>query len=133
MMSIEALNWAFALPIRDKMKPVLLALANHVRRDGDGCYPSVRRLMLFSGCSERSVQRALKQLAAMGLVVVESERGRTNYYRLMMADSLVDNPLPREDHPRQTDTQPPPNCADTPVTMTGEGCHPDTLIITEPV
>lgn len=69
-MSVAALNWAFALPIEGPGKAVLVALADHADEHG-GCWPSKARLELFSGCAERTIRKALKQLVALGVLAVE--------------------------------------------------------------
>ena len=59
-MSVRALSWSFALPLQDMAaKAVLHALADHADEDGK-CWPSLKRIALFAGCSENTARRALE-------------------------------------------------------------------------
>ncbi|MCK0090493.1 helix-turn-helix domain-containing protein [Rhodococcus sp. F64268] len=78
-MSIEAIIWTLehaeipsptppGMPSAPTLTLVLLGLANHASRHGDGAYPSVRRLAAYARLSERQVQRCLAALVDLGLI-----------------------------------------------------------------
>lgn len=78
-MSIEAVSWALNYTgphdLNQTQKLVLIGIANH---DGDGgSWPAVATLARYAAVSERSVQRAIKDLEAVGLVTVEANGGGT--------------------------------------------------------
>jgi biotin operon repressor len=50
-------------------KLLLLAMADHARDDGTGCYPSLRKLAQKTSLSRRSVWGHLQHLKAAGLIV----------------------------------------------------------------
>lgn len=92
-MSVEAL--AVALHHTKTTNPttkwVLAGIANH---DGDGgSWPSIATLAKYALCSERTVQRAINELVALGEVKVEVQAGgprdlrndhRPNLYRFLL-------------------------------------------------
>ena len=83
-MSIEALNWAFNLPLdKPVLKAVLIGIANHANPAGEA-WPSVERLMLYSGYKERAVRKALSELEELGFMAVQERPGRTNLFALSM-------------------------------------------------
>lgn len=95
-MSIRLIAAAFELSIRSVDKFVLIALADHAHEDGSGAYPCVERLAWKTGLSERSVQYALRQLEADGLIkpvgsvhggLVSGGRGNTTEYKITFATS----------------------------------------------
>lgn len=57
---------------------VLVGLANHADDDGCNAWPSVATLARYCRVSERTIQRALKQLEADGLILVERQSGGSN-------------------------------------------------------
>lgn len=67
-------------------KLVLLKLADHAGDSGEDAYPSVARVAKEVGCSERTVQRTLKDLWASGLIEVTAPatRHRPTCYRLRL-------------------------------------------------
>lgn len=67
-MSIEALNWALVVPIGGNNKIVLLGLANHAHPNGRNAFPSVPTLATYAFCSERTVQRCLRELETEGWI-----------------------------------------------------------------
>jgi hypothetical protein len=85
-MSIHAYAWAWAQSLDPSEKLLLLALADHLNSETNHAFPSVRRLMKFTGLSERHVRRCLASLeAAEYIEKAESfnDRGRqiSNTYR----------------------------------------------------
>uniref|UniRef100_UPI003AF62E4A helix-turn-helix domain-containing protein n=1 Tax=Thiolapillus sp. TaxID=2017437 RepID=UPI003AF62E4A len=84
-MSILARDWAYRQALRAPEKPVLVALAEHVGGAGRECWPSLARLALMTGYSERTVRRALRALEAAGLVRIERRPGRPALYSLNLS------------------------------------------------
>ena len=83
-MSMVALRWAFAMPLSGPKKAVLLALADHADDDGF-CWPSIDRLVLFSGVQERTARYAIRELTTTGLLTFQQSNGRTaNRYHLAL-------------------------------------------------
>lgn len=83
-MSIEALNWSFNLKLdKPLLKAVLIGIANHANPVGEA-WPSVERLMLYTGYKERAVRKALCELESIGLMTVTERPGRTNLFTLLM-------------------------------------------------
>src|SRR5688500_8017373 len=80
-MSVEAL--AVALHHTKTTNPttkwVLAGIANH---DGDGgSWPTIATLAKYALCSERTAQRAVAELVALGEVEVEAQAGGTRDWR----------------------------------------------------
>lgn len=117
-MSVEAI--AAALPRRGltpTQKLVLIGIANH---DGDGgAWPSIATLAGYAECSERQVQRAVRDLEAMGLVTVHRQEGgtgrtprgqRPNLYELHLRGDTQVTPTPDLDvTPGVTPVSPEPS------------------------
>lgn len=76
-MSAQALTWAYAQTVKPATaKFVLVTLAN--ASNGDGyCWPGQRRLMEWTGMSERALRDQISVLEAAGLIVRE-RRHRKN-------------------------------------------------------
>jgi helix-turn-helix protein len=98
--------WAVVVP-RDvgegrafaaQVKFVLLSLADHAD-EGGVCWPGVRRLVLLTQLSERTVQRALQALQGLGWVQVRAYehggRGRATEYLLTLPDVEPGDDKPR--------------------------------------
>lgn len=97
--SVEAvslvLNWSRA---RGTAKLVLIGIANHY---GDGgAWPSIGTLARYANATERTVQRAIEELVALGEVVVHVREGgtretradrRPNRYEITLRPQPVDN------------------------------------------
>lgn len=103
------------LPLkRPPTKAVLLALAHHANEYDGTCYPSIARLMLFTGLSERSVQNSLTELEQAGHIKRWIGRKRTvSVYQLTLeaAPLLTQGQPPervQEMHPRVQDVHPIP-------------------------
>lgn len=82
----------FDLDLPSSEKLVLLAMADHARDDGTGCYPSVDRLARKSSLSRRGVQKIARRLEQAGLIEPSKvSRGRrSTEYRI-----TLDNREPR--------------------------------------
>lgn len=78
---------------------VLLALANHGRRDGSGCYPSVDLLAWETGYGWRQIQRALTSLKQRGIIVPVAHerggRGKATEYRIDVSMGVKKSPFER--------------------------------------
>jgi hypothetical protein len=75
--SVEAISWALNLaPVpagrggqpSSACKFVLVGLANHADPDGGAAFPSVARLVRYTGLSERTVRTCLGRLEAAGII-----------------------------------------------------------------
>lgn len=80
----------FELDIPSTEKLVLLAMADHARDDGTGCYPSIDRLARKSSLTRRGVQKIIRRLEDAGLAVpTERFSGRhqlTTEYRISLGE-----------------------------------------------
>jgi biotin operon repressor len=78
----------FELDIPSTEKLVLLAMADHARDDGTGCYPSIDRLAKKSSLSRRGVQKIMRRLEQEGWIVPSKvSKGRlTTEYRITLAN-----------------------------------------------
>lgn len=54
---------------------IAIALAEHAHHDGSGAYPSIATLALKARCSERQVQRAIRDLVALGEITIDPNAG----------------------------------------------------------
>lgn len=68
-MSVQVSAWAWKLRHPPTLKLVLLALADQADDEGE-CWPSIKYIARKCCVSERTVQRALKQFEALGLISV---------------------------------------------------------------
>ncbi len=118
-MSIAAIKWAFELPLRDMgAKAVLIALADSYAEQNECCWPSIARLKLYTGGTERTIQRAIQRLEKLGFVRRHLRPRKTSVFELSI--------------PRQDDGLTPPNSHPNPVKLTGSPRHNDGLTIIEP-
>lgn len=79
-MAHQATTWAYQLPIRNvTQKFILVALAD-MADEAFTCFPGQDKLADMTGAGVRSVQRALSELEALGLIRRE-ERRRSDGYR----------------------------------------------------
>jgi hypothetical protein len=73
------------LAIREpSQKAVLLALAHHANEYSGQCWPGIKRLALFTGLGERTVQVALRALEDAGLVATRPRPNATSVYTLLL-------------------------------------------------
>ena len=87
-MSVEAMAWAFQVPLKPCPKSVLVALANRADEDGY-CWPGIGDLQLRTGWGVRSIQTALHELEASGMLRISprflaSGTQTSNLYQLVM-------------------------------------------------
>lgn len=85
-MSVEAMAWAFQVPLRPCPKSVLVALANRADEDGY-CWPGLADLEARTGWKQRSIQLALRELEVSKFISISprfSSNGMqtSNLYRL---------------------------------------------------
>ncbi|MET8832450.1 helix-turn-helix domain-containing protein [Micromonospora sp. NPDC004540] len=78
----DALRASHDLPKTDRL--VLVAIVAHANADGDA-WPSVQTIAEYVGCSERTVQRALRRLVEVGRLIARKVAGiATRVYRLVL-------------------------------------------------
>lgn len=111
-MSNAALRWAFTLPVTGPKKAVLLALADHADDAGE-CWPSIARLVLFSGIQERAVRNALRDMEDARIIVTDRSSGRaTSHYTLSLnaaPDAALAAASTRHVAPRSVQNNPAPD------------------------
>jgi hypothetical protein len=87
--SVRLMAAVFELDIAASEKLVLLAMADHARDDGTGCYPAVGLLARKTSQSRRGVQKIMRRLEEAGLIAPSRvSRGgprRSTEYRLTLA------------------------------------------------
>jgi hypothetical protein len=99
--SIRLMAATFELDIRAADKLVLLAMADHARDDGTGCYPSVETLARKTSQSRRGVQKIMRRLEHAGLIAPSklSKGRRSSEYRIALTNrepgSLFPHAQPR--------------------------------------
>lgn len=109
------------LPPTEKL--VLIALADHVTKDGHG-WPAVPLLACEVGLSERQVQRILKSLTARGLIRRQTRLRRNGartsdlYTLVLPAARPVASPRPRPASRREMSPQPVTPTSPRPMTPT---------------
>jgi hypothetical protein len=77
-MSVKLMGAIFDLEIPSTEKLVLLAMADHAREDGTGCYPSVNTLARKTSLSKRGTQKLMRRLEAAGYII---DTGKTSRYQ----------------------------------------------------
>jgi len=88
---------------------VLVALTDHASDDGENIYPSVATVCRKTGFSERTVQGAIKNLVASGVLVQDGKGKRmTNKYKYAFAAPALDAPPQIEADTPAGDAPPPP-------------------------
>lgn len=99
-MSVHVMGMCFRVVFGNpNLKAVAVALADHAHDDGTNIWPSVAKLAVKTELSERTVQYKLRQLEALGLIVLVDEGGQgpkdTREYKfdMRMLRDLSDNLL----------------------------------------
>lgn len=87
-MSVRLMGEIFGLDLPAVEKLVLLAMADHARDDGTGCYPSVGTLARKTSQSRRGVQKIMRRLEQAGWIAPSklSKGRRANEYRITLAN-----------------------------------------------
>jgi len=141
-MSVEAMAWAFAQPLKPCPKSVLVALANRADEDGQ-CWPGIEDLEQRTGWNRRSIQRAIKDLQDRGLLVASFRfkpmgGQNSNLYRLACSPNFIPTSRHQGDTPSrgrvtqgrgEGDTQSPKSSSEQSVEQSTEhdvGLAPDT-------
>ena len=92
-MSHKANTWAWEQDLPALQKIVLLALADRHNADTGRCDPSIKRVAENCGMSHRSVQSAIRQLTAKGLITPtprrSGEKSLSNLYTLNLSAGLL--------------------------------------------
>ncbi len=99
-MSVLLMGQVWALDLRLGDQAVALALADHAKDDGTDIYPSIGLLAWKVGLSERQVQRILRKLEQMQLIVpvafASGGRGRATCYEMHVAAGPQKSPYQRQ-------------------------------------
>jgi hypothetical protein len=90
--SIRLMALTFELDISSAEKLVLLAMADHARDDGTGCYPSIGTLARKTSQTTRGVRKIMRRLEEAGLI---SPSRVSHGYRSTEYKITLENPEPR--------------------------------------
>lgn len=95
-MSVRLMGAVFDLDVPGPEKLVLLAMADHARDDGTGCYPSMDTLARKTSQSRRGVQKIMRRLEQKGLIKPSKlSRGRvTTEYEITITNREPGSLLP---------------------------------------
>jgi len=99
--------WRTKLPMTEKM--VLLCLADYANDRGE-CWPAVETLAAKCSCSDRTIQKALKNLERWRFLQIERVTGRSNKFRVDPRSSFT----PENPSPPKITAKPPKNIHPTP-------------------
>ncbi len=96
------MNWAWGLSLPPTQKLLLLALADNAD-DAGACWPSLKSLATKCEVTPRTIQRAIKEFEACGLLAVTSRyagngRQTSNAYRLILTGYPVKMSPPTSAH-----------------------------------
>lgn len=80
-MSRRATDWAWTTEAEHGARLVLLALAEHHNGETGQCNPNVARLMKYARLGKTAVVKAIAELEASGLVIVDRKTGCGSWYR----------------------------------------------------
>jgi len=108
-MSIKFIGQVWDLDLPHSLSWILMALADHADHDGVRCWPSVELIGWKTGYSRRQVQRLMRQLQALGILVLLVERkGFTSVYGIDFSTAKRKPPLVRDlRHPGTGDKMSP--------------------------
>lgn len=87
------IKWALARHLKGPAQGILNVLAAHANAAGES-WPSVDTVSLESGCSKSTVQKAIRELHAAGILDVERSRGRKPSTYRMDGAQLALFPVP---------------------------------------
>lgn len=123
-MSTTVMGRVWPLSVTPVQKLVLISLADQANDDGVS-WPGVASMAKRTCLAERSVQRALRELVALGLVVIKERPGRSSVY-VVTTGGVTKSP-PSESHPKGVSQSHPRGDRESP-----GGCHSVTQTIIEP-
>jgi hypothetical protein len=123
-MSTTVMGKAWPITVTPVQKLVLISLADQANDDGI-CWPGVASMAKRTCLSERSVQRALRELSHLGLLTITLRPGRSTVYRVT-AGGVTESP-PSQSHHRGVSQSHPRGVTESP-----GGCHSVTQTIIEP-
>lgn len=93
-----------SLPVEGTTLLVLLCLADYAHDDDPCAWPSIAKLARRTRRSERTVQRSLDELQALGIVSREMRSGRSTLYRLNLSTPTPVIPAPPSQESPTPDT-----------------------------
>jgi hypothetical protein len=95
-MSVKQMAAVFELSITALEKLVLLAMADHARDDGTGCYPSIGTLAEKASLSRRGTQKLVRRLELSGLITDTGKKSRlgTIEYAITLGEGGEQGSLP---------------------------------------
>ncbi len=123
-MSTTVMGKVWPLTVTPVQKLVLISLADQANDDGVS-WPGVTSMARRTCLAERSVQRALRELVALGLVTIKERPGRSSVY-VVTTGGATQSP-PSERHPSGVSQSHPRGVTESP-----GGCHSVTQTIIEP-
>lgn len=113
-MSMSALRWVRRLRAAPTHKLILWALAD-MANDHLECWPSMAGLVEATGLTDRTIQTAIPRLAENGLIEVDRSRGgRSNVYRLTLAEPRTPFGVRAESNPEAASPNPEAASPETP-------------------
>jgi hypothetical protein len=102
-MSVEAIAWALAQPLKGTPKLLLIGLANHATKEMDHARPSVKTLSTYASVTPRNVQKGLRDLEAQGWIEktgVYPVKGRSDrsvsIYRIILERGVASDAPPSQ-------------------------------------
>ena len=131
-MSIAVMTAVWKLNLPDDEKIILLKLADCADDDGMNAFPSVNRIAVECGTSERTVQRRLRSLEEKGLIRIVREATATMSRTYQVCTDRGDKLTP-QDYKKRGDKLTPGVVRDTPgvTPVTRRGDTSDTLNVIE--
>jgi len=119
--------------LKPNARLVLLAISHHLGSN-ETCWPGLARLAHFTGLTDRSVRRILRELEGTGLLSVDSRPGQSSVYTVRW-DDLPRTKCPPGHYVPPDTVSPPPRtlCPPTPDTVSPKGFKKDSLEGNPPV
>lgn len=112
-MSVRVMTWVWEhSQSKSTDRLVLLAIADCAADDGSNAFPSMKKLTLKTGLTDRGVQRSIARLVALGELKVALNAGPRgcNRYRVVMRPPTVVHPDPESpptnSHPDEESPRP---------------------------
>lgn len=111
-MSTIIMNQCWSLKMTSTQKSVLISLADNANDEGV-CWPSIARICERTCLSERAVQNSIKALTKMGILIINSRKGRSTVFQIIPLTPAPDAPHTK-DTPAPDAPLPPHQMRDTP-------------------